>query len=340
MRCRLGVGKWGERLGHRALRACAVILGIAFSFACGAQAPRTIGYQGYLTTTGGVPVSATVAMAFSLYDVPSGGAPLWTEMRPVEVNNGSYSVQLGEFAPLSLPFDRPYYLGVTVEGDAEMAPRQRMAAAPYVLASCRPGDMVSCYEGAPGTMGVGPCKAGVRTCNSQGTFGSCEGQVTENCGTPTCTIGVPLTCGVGQCFRSVQCTTGYETCTPGAAGTEACNGVDDDCNGVVDSDAFPNLGNSCSVGVGACQATGVFVCSANQLGTQCSATPGPGGAEVCNGIDDDCDGVVDEGSLCSAPNANSACISGSCWVTSCQPGFSDCDGNPANGCETAAASCN
>jgi hypothetical protein len=46
-----------------------------------------------------------------------------------------------------------------------------------------------------------------------------------------------LTCGVGACERSVQrCVGGRaQTCTPGTPVVETCNGVDDDCNGVVDN---------------------------------------------------------------------------------------------------------
>jgi len=56
--------------------------------------------------------------------------------------------------------------------------------------------------------------------------------------------------------------------------------------------------------------------------------------ETCNGIDDDCDGIVDEGAICpSADNAQVACVQGNCMI-SCDAGFDDCDGDPTNGCET------
>jgi len=37
--------------------------------------------------------------------------------------------------------------------------------------------------------------------------------------------------------------------------------------------------------------------------------------------------------VCATPNGGSACVNGSCIVALCAPGFSDCDGNAANGCE-------
>lgn len=53
-------------------------------------------------------------------------------------------------------------------------------------ASCAEGDTRSCYEGAPGTDGVGPCVAGVEACDGGSWSGVCEGQVVptvESCAT-------------------------------------------------------------------------------------------------------------------------------------------------------------
>jgi hypothetical protein len=55
------------------------------------------------------------------------------------------------------------------------------------------------------------------------------------------------------------------------------------------------LGTACAVGVGACRRTGTNVCSTDQTDTVCSVSPGSATAETCNGIDDNCNGVVDEG---------------------------------------------
>jgi hypothetical protein len=44
--------------------------------------------------------------------------------------------------------------------------------------TCSPGMTEGCYAGAPGTEGVGNCKAGTRTCNFDGLgWGPCQGQV-------------------------------------------------------------------------------------------------------------------------------------------------------------------
>lgn len=64
---------------------------------------------------------------------------------------------------------------------------------------CSPGETQSCYQGSPGTQGVGPCAAGTQTCDPSGTsWGPCVGQVLPR----------------------------YEICG---------NGIDEDCDGPVDN---------------------------------------------------------------------------------------------------------
>ncbi len=60
--------------------------------------------------------------------------------------------------------------------------------------------------------------------------------------------------------------------------------------------------------------------------------------ERCNGIDDDCDGIIDppgSEAYCNLPNATPACSGGACVVASCNTGYGDCNGIAADGCETS-----
>jgi len=126
---------------------------------------------------------------------------------------------------------------------------------------CADGDHQACYGGPAGTAGQGLCHNGTQACVA-GQWGPCEGQVTP--------------------------------------APEACNGIDDDCNGTPDDGCvcIDGQAQSCytgppgTQGVGVCQA-GIQTCVTGQWGPcEGQVTPTP---EVCDGVDDDCNGATDEG---------------------------------------------
>ncbi len=91
--------------------------------------------------------------------------------------------------------------------------------------------------------------------------------------------------------------------------TETCNNLDDDCDLIVD-EGFPNKGAACDNGrLGVCRRTGTLLCSADGSGLTCNAAAGPAaGTETCNTLDDDCDGLVDEGLAgCTCTPQGEAC---------------------------------
>ena len=112
---------------------------------------------------------------------------------------------------------------------------------------------------------------------------------------------------------------------------EVCNASDDDCDGLVD-EGFAGLGDSCMVGVGACAVWGLLVCSADGAGVGCDAVVPADRVEVCNGVDDDCDEIVDEG-LAGAPCATGLLGVCDAGVSACREGVVVCDAVVAAGVE-------
>jgi len=95
----------------------------------------TMAYQGYLTNTDGDPLGGTGNLSFALYATPSGGSPLWEETQTsVQVEEGVFSVMLGSEEPFSgVNFENPLYLGVKIDGGAELVPRVPLGVAPSSL---------------------------------------------------------------------------------------------------------------------------------------------------------------------------------------------------------------
>ena len=116
------------------LAAALAIVAAFLALGAAATPPKTLSYQGFLTSASDTPIDAPVQMTFKIYNVPTGGVALWTETQPsVTVAKGEFNTVFGFITPLTLPFDAPYYLGVTVGSDPEMVPRQPLAASAYAF---------------------------------------------------------------------------------------------------------------------------------------------------------------------------------------------------------------
>ena len=135
-----------------------------------------------------------------------------------------------------------------------------------------------------------------------GLDNDCDGQIDEDLTKPCSS-----SCGEGisVCRYGV-----WSDCQITKPAIEKCDGIDNDCDGLVD-EGF-HVGEPCTIGTGKCQASGVLRCTEDGLSTYCDThgQGGGGGVEVCNGIDDDCDGLVDNGkNICPA---GQVCYQGRC----------------------------
>ena len=88
--------------------------------------------------------------------------------------------------------------------------------------------------------------------------------------------------------------------------------ADNDCDGRVDEAQEPNLGNLCTNGMqGVCGSSGTFVCNTTNrdLAAVCNAPAGGTmTAEICDGLDNNCNGTIDDG-------ASTGNLTGQDWVT-------------------------
>jgi microcystin-dependent protein len=102
------------------------------AFAAGV--PTTLSYQGSLTDKGGSGISGSRTLAFSLYGVATGGSASWTEQQALTVTSGKFSAILGVTAPLDVSvLGGDTWLGIAVQGEPEMTPRQKLTSVAYAL---------------------------------------------------------------------------------------------------------------------------------------------------------------------------------------------------------------
>lgn len=229
-----------------------------------------------------------------------------------------------------------------------------------------------------------------RVVNDGGSFiyadaGACASNLQTdpaNCGEcgNVCSFNNALSfCAAGEC-KMQECLPGWSNldnlpgceyqCTLTKNGVEACDAIDNDCDGTTDDEtrldsdvdncgscglkcSFLNGGSACverNCVLGTC-ADG-WKNANNNPADGCECAVSNSAVEICDGMDNDCNGTVDDvpdiqnstdPQNCGAcnrncttlANASGSCVAGSCSIVACSFGFSDANTMVADGCELA-----
>ena len=147
-------------------------------------------------------------------------------------------------------------------------------------AECKPGITEPCYAGPDGTAGRGVCVEGTRSCVEPGQWQECSGAVLPS--------------------------------------SETCNRTDDDCDGIVDN-GFERDGALCWRGKGACRSQGTWQCAKDGTKSECNAKIIKPTEEICDNVDNDCDGEIDDGDV---KGTGDSCKTGKAGV--CNEGAKKC----------------
>jgi len=96
-----------------------------------------VNYQGKVYQPSGAAVpDGAYKIAFSIYDVPTGGTAIWTETYDaLQVKGSAFHVLLGSVNPIgaSIFGSAERFLGVKLATDPELSPRQKIASVPYAM---------------------------------------------------------------------------------------------------------------------------------------------------------------------------------------------------------------
>ncbi|MEI8255124.1 MAG: hypothetical protein WCJ30_05565, partial [Deltaproteobacteria bacterium] len=183
---------------------------------------------------------------------------------------------------------------------------------------------------AAGTCALGACAAGYGNCDGLAANG-CETSVSADpshcgsCATVCAFAQAGATCAAGTCALGT-CAAGYGNCDGLAAnGCESNLGADvSHCGSCATACTFAHAGATCASGACAMGACAAGYADCDGLAANGCETSVVNDASHCGTC----------ATVCAFPQAAATCSAGACVMGACGPGYADCDGLVANGCET------
>ena len=203
---------------------------------------------------------------------------------------------------------------------------------PAACGTC--GNTCSASNAVPGCQngvcGISSCSTGFIDCDMNPSNG-CEtaNNTTTNCGTcgNTCPAGPNSTavCNpMGDC--GIVCAAGYADCDHNASDGCEVNTTNNvgNCGACMNVCVLPNA-------TPACAASTCVIAACNPGFADCDAMPADGCEINLTSNPNHCSAC---GKACTTPNGTADCNNGACGIGSCNFGFANCPGDPADNCAT------
>ncbi len=191
---------------------------------------------------------------------------------------------------------------------------------------CAAGGGTTNFSCDQGTCVVNSCPAGKADCNGDKSCSTDLMTSVDNCGFCGNQCALPhakATCSAGSCT--------FDSCEPGFLD---CDG---DASNGCEVDATTDVLNCGGCGQKCSATNGVPSCSGGQCNILCMDGYGNCDGDAKNGCETNTSSSVSNcgkcGVKCSTNHATPSCSGGACQL-SCASGYKDCNGKPADGCET------